>query len=98
MTLFPSEKVTHWLQVYREWTLNREPLLTERPKRARVTAESAPFLLLPSPGSGPWPPEILEMLESRTELPQGESLLLELPQQHAHLKNYSHRLLLKADG
>ena len=60
-------------QVYREWTTNMEPILTERPHRASPTlpASNGPFQLLPSPCMGAWPSEILDLLHSRVELPRG---------------------------
>ena len=56
-------------QVYREWTVNREALLTERPKRISIAPALASFELLPSPIKGAWPAELLDMLQSKIELP-----------------------------
>ena len=56
-------------QVYREWTVNRDSLLTERPKRVSVAPALVPFELLPSPIKGAWPAELLDMLQTKIELP-----------------------------
>ncbi|CAL5227905.1 g10948 [Coccomyxa viridis] len=56
-------------KVYREWTVNREPLLTDRPKRAYTAPPVAAFELLPTPCSGAWPADLLGMLQSRVEIP-----------------------------
>ena len=62
------------MQVYREWTRDREPILTERPKKICLAAgAAATFELLPSAGGGAWAPELLRMLQAKTELPTGGS-------------------------
>ena len=58
------------MQVYREWTVNREPLLTDRPKRVHTATPVAAFELLPAACYNAWPADLLDMLQSRVELPQ----------------------------
>ena len=69
----------HCVQVYREWTVNREPLLTQRPKRALTDPVVAAFELLPSACTGAWPADLLGMLQSRIEFPHAGIYLDTVP-------------------
>ncbi|CAK0736308.1 hypothetical protein CVIRNUC_000725 [Coccomyxa viridis] len=73
LILDDAEHVLLDRSVYREWTRDREPILTERPKRTCPSAPAAAlFELLPSAGGHAWAPELLSMLQVKTELPTAQ--------------------------